>query len=146
MNAAALPLIVALALPFADLRTPAGAPFSLAEVLSPGPAVVVLWSSWLPGAQEFAALLPDIEEAARGRGWRGVVVLFQDDPTEGLSRLPQRGLFWPRVVDARGELARRFKLSRAPVVLLVNADGAVLAQAGPNVNDVRALLDSWVRK
>ncbi len=146
MNAAAVSVIVALALPAADLRTPAGAPFSLAEVLTPGPAVVVLWSSWLPGAQEFAAVLPEVEEAARRRGWRGVVVLFQDEPTEGLSRLPQRGLTWPRVVDARGELARRFKLSRAPVVLLVRADGAVLAQAGPALGEVRALLDSWVEK
>lgn len=143
MNTATASIIVALALPAADLRTPAGTPFSLAEVLTPGPAVVVLWSSWLPGAQEFAAVLPEVEEAARGRGWRGVVVLFQDDPTEGLSRLPQRGLTWPQALDARGELVRQLKLSRAPVVLLVNAAGAVEAQAGPAVTDVRALLASW---
>lgn len=100
----------------------------------------------LPGAQEFAAVLPEVEEAARRRGWRGVVVLFQDDPAQGLAGLPQRGFSWPRVVDARGELARAFKLSRAPVVLLVSADGAVLAQAGPALNEVRALLESWARK
>mgnify|MGYP000054366375 CR=1 FL=1 len=146
MNAAVASVIVALALPAADLRTPAGAPFSLAEVLTPGPGVVVLWNSWLPGAQEFAAVLPEVEEAARRRGWRGVVVLFQDDPAQGLAGLPQRGFSWPRVVDARGELARAFKLSRAPVVLLVSADGAVLAQAGPALNEVRALLESWARK
>jgi thiol-disulfide isomerase/thioredoxin len=146
MNAAVASVIVALTLPAADLRTPAGAPFSLAEVLTPGPGVVVLWSSWLPGAQEFAALLPEVEEAARGRGWRGVVVLFQDDPAQGLAGLPERGLSWPRVVDARGELARVLKISRAPVVLLVSAEGAVLAQAGPAARDVRALLQSWVKK
>lgn len=146
MNAAAISVLAALALPAADLRTPAGAPFSLAEVLRPGPAVVVLWSSWLPGAQEFAALLPEVEEAASKRGWRGVVVLFQDDPSEGLSRLPQRGLTWPRAVDARGELVRQLKISRAPVVLLVNAGGVVEAQAGPAVSDVRALLASWGKK
>lgn len=143
MNGFALSVIVALALPIAELRTPAGAPFSLAEILTPGPAVVVLWSSWLPGAQEFAALLPEVEEAALRRGWRGVVVLFQDDPAEGLARLPQHGLSWPRAVDARGELVRQMKISRAPVVLLVNATGVIEERAGPGVAEVRALLASW---
>lgn len=146
MNVAAASVALALALPAADLRTLSGAPFSLSEVLSPGPAVVVLWSSWLPGAQEFAAVLPEVEVAAARRGWRGVVVLFQDEPTEGLAKLPATGLTWPRVVDARGELLRQLKISRAPVVVLVNAQGAVEAQAGPAVSEVRALLASWERR
>lgn len=146
MTVAAQALALALAVPAADLRTPSGGPFSLAELLSPGPAVVVLWSSWLPGAQEFAAVLPEVEAAAARRGWQGVVVLFQDEPAEGLARLPQRGLSWPRAVDARGELLRQLKISRAPVVVLVNGQGVVEAQAGPAVSEVRRLLASWERR
>lgn len=141
--AVALPFLLSVALPAADLRTPSGAPFALQELLSPGPAVVVLWNSWLPGAREFAALLPEVEEAARGRGWRGVVVVFQDEPAEALPRLPQEGLTWPRVIDARGELVRQLKISRAPVVLVVGTGGAVQAQAGPALAEVRQLLASW---
>lgn len=146
MTVAAAAIALTLAVPAADLRTPSGGPFALSELLTPGPAVVVLWSSWLPGAQEFAAVLPEVEAAASRRGWRGVVVLFQDEPAEGLAKLPQRGLSWPRAVDARGELLRQLKISRAPVVLVVNGQGAVEAQAGPAVSEVRALLASWERR
>ncbi|MEP0774277.1 MAG: TlpA family protein disulfide reductase [Acidobacteriota bacterium] len=146
MTVAAAALALTLAVPAGDLRTPSGGPFNLSELLTPGPAVVVLWSSWLPGAQEFAAVLPEVEAAAARRGWRGVVVLFQDEPAEGLAKLPQRGLSWPRALDARGELLRQLKISRAPVVLLVNGQGAVEAQAGPAVSEVRALLASWERR
>jgi hypothetical protein len=45
------------------------------------------------------------------------------------------------VFDRRGELVRKFKVTRAPAVLLVERDGNVRARCGPDAVSVRALLE-----
>ena len=124
----------------ADLKTISGAPFSVSELLARGPVVLVFWNSWLPRSQEFLALLPEVEAAAERYGWPGALIVFQDTSAGGSRKAPGRRDQVPGVLDRRGELVRRFQVTRAPAVLLVEASGAVRARSGPAPDEVRELL------
>ena len=123
------------------LPTLAGGSFAVGSAVADRPALLVFWNSWLPGAQEFAALLPEVERAAAAGGRAGVVVVFQDDAANatGVAR-GAPALTW--VVDRHGQLLRRFQVTRAPSVVAVEAGGAVRGRAGPAADEVRALLAS----
>ena len=123
-----------------DLETSAGTPFSVEETLAKGPAVFVFWNSWLPGASEFVAVVGEVDRAAAARGWPGAVIVFQDDGESWVHGVGATGAGLPRVLDRRGELLRRFKVTRAPSVLVVGRQGEVLDRAGPDAGQVRALL------
>jgi thiol-disulfide isomerase/thioredoxin len=129
-----------------DLRTASGEAYSLAELLAHGPAVLVLWNSWLPHADEFARLLPEVEAAAKRNGWPGAVVVFQEEKAEAARRLLGSEEALPIVFDRRGELVRRFKVTRAPTVLLVERDGEVRARSGPEAAGVRQVLKEMERR
>jgi thiol-disulfide isomerase/thioredoxin len=137
---AALLLMVAVTSGGDDLRTSSGTPFSLSELLSRGPVVLVFWNTWLPHSEEFARLMPEVEAAAERNGWPGAVVVFQDTSAEAARTLTRNSGKLPRVLDRRGELVRRFKVTRAPAVLLVEPSGAVRARSGPAPEEVRELL------
>jgi hypothetical protein len=123
-----------------DLKTTSGSSFSTSELLARGPVVLVFWNSWLPQSQEFLALLPEVDAAAERYGWPGAVIVFQDTGPEATHKLPVGSGKFPGVVDRRGELVRRFKVTRAPAVLLVERSGAVRARSGPAPDEVRELL------
>ena len=123
------------------LPTLAGGTYSVEALIARGPAVLVFWNSWLPGAAEFVALLPEVERAAAASGRTGVVVVFQDDAAAGVEtarRTPS--LIW--VVDRHGQLLRRFQVTRAPSVVAVDKGGGVRGRAGPAADEVRAMLAS----
>jgi hypothetical protein len=136
-------LLLATAAPRADepLPTLAGDAYSVEAVVARSPAVLVFWNSWLPGADEFAGLIPEVERAVAASGRTGVVVVFQDDATAATDvarRAPS--LIW--VIDRHGQLLRRFQVTRAPSVVAVDKGGAVRERAGPAADQVRALLSS----
>ncbi len=148
MNALAAVLVLngAVTLGQGDLRTASGEAFSLDELLARGPAVLVLWNSWLPDAREFAALIPEVESAASRDKWPGAVIVFQEEhPESARALLPEAGTL-PLVFDRRGELLRKFTVTRAPAVLLVERDGTVRARCGPEATAVRALLEQMGRR
>jgi thiol-disulfide isomerase/thioredoxin len=136
----ALLLTSAVAFGGGELRTLSGAPFSLSDLLAQGPAVLVFWNSWLPHSEEFTKLIPEVAAAAKRNGWRAVVVVFQEENAEAPRRLLGAGGELPFVLDRRGELVRRFKVTRAPTVLLVEKDGQVRARSGPDPAQVREVL------
>jgi len=114
--------------------------FPLDEMLARGPAVLVFWNSWLPGAAEFAPLVAEIDGVAAELALPGAVVVFQDEGDAWRQGIASSGSALPRVLDRRGELLRRFKVTRAPTVLLVGRRGEVIERAGPDTSQVRALL------
>lgn len=129
-----------------DLRTASGEPFSLSDLLARGPVVLVLWNSWLPHSQEFAQLIPEVEAAAKRHKWPGAVVVFQEESeVSARALLPAEGALH-LVFDRRGELVRRFKVTRAPAVLLVEPNGDVRARSGPEPAAVRALLEEMAHR
>jgi AhpC/TSA family len=123
-----------------DLKTTSGAAFSLSDLLARGPVVLVFWNSWLPQSEEFLALLPEVGAAAERSGWPGAVIVFQDTGADAAKRLPAGVGKLTYVLDRRGELVRRFKVTRAPAVLLVEPSGTVRARSGPATDEVRELL------
>jgi hypothetical protein len=128
-----------------ELETAAGTPFSLDATLARAPAVLVFWNSWLPESAEFVPLLREVEAAAATNGWPGAVVVFQDEGDAWTAGVGSTGAAFPRVLDRRGELLRRFRITRAPTVVLVGRDGAVLERSGPDATQVRALLEALGR-
>jgi thioredoxin-like negative regulator of GroEL len=127
-----------------DVTTPAGSPYPLDTLIGQGPVVLVFWNSWLPGSESFLAVLPEVANQVERRGWKGAVVVFQDDPEAAL----RLGATEPLVglVDRRGELLRRFQVTRAPAVILLDDSGAVAGRAGPDRESVRQLLSREFRR
>lgn len=137
---AVLLLTTVLASGESDLKSTSGAPFSLPDFLARGPVVLVFWNSWLPQSEQFLALLPEVAAAAARHGWPGAVIIFQDTGTDVFKKLPDSAGTLAYVLDRRGELIRRFQVTRAPAVLLVEPGGAVRARSGPSPDEVRELL------
>ncbi len=121
-------------------RTVSGEVFSLDSMLSHGPVLLVFWNTWLPRSDSFLKLLPDIEAAATKHGWRGALVVFQDSSEAGRRVAARRGPL-VGVLDRRGELVRRFQVTKAPAVLLIDTSARVRGRSGPAAEDVRKLLD-----
>jgi hypothetical protein len=130
----------------ADLPTASGGTFSISEFLAGGPGVLVFWNSWLPRSEEFAAVIPEVEAVARKRSWPAAVVVFQDRSADRAGIGPQDKGDVPVVIDRRGELVRRFKVTRAPAVLLVERDGSVRARSGPDPAEVRQMLQGMANR
>jgi thioredoxin-like negative regulator of GroEL len=127
--------------PDEPLPTLVGASYSVEAAVARGPALLVFWNSWLPGAAEFVGLIPEVERAATASGRAGVVVVFQDDAAnaaDAARRAPS--MVW--LVDRHGQLLRRFQVTRAPSVVAVDKGGEVRGRAGPAADQVRALLAS----
>lgn len=127
--------------PDEPLPTLAGGSFSVEAAVARGPALLVFWNSWLPGAGEFVALIPEVERAATASRRTGVVVVFQDE-AQAAADAAQRAPSMVWVVDRHGQLLRRFQVTRAPSVVAVDKGGAVRGRAGPAADQVRALLAS----
>lgn len=121
------------------LTTVSGQPIPLREVLAEGPVVLVFWNSWLPDAAEFGPQIVAAGRAAQAAGVKCVVIVFQDEP-EAARGLPDGGGPLLVAIDRRGELLRRFKVTRAPAVLVIGADGAVLSRGGPGAEGVSTAL------
>jgi hypothetical protein len=136
-----LPLAVLLpALLTQEVETPAGRPFSLDAAIARGPAVLVFWNSWLPDATSAVPLIEEIDRMAAQSGWPGAVVVFQDESTGSRSPLPTVGKGLPVVLDRRGALLRRFKVTRAPSLVVVDRNGEVLSRAPLVPDQVKAAL------
>lgn len=148
MRLAAAPLILAAAVLGGgdELQTAGGAAFSLPNLLSRGPVVLVFWNSWLPHAREFAKLIPGVEAEAQRHDWPGAVVVFQERRSEIGRDFPALKGTLPFVFDRRGELVRRFQVTRAPAVLLVERDGTVRARCGPDPAAVQSIVREMAQR
>jgi hypothetical protein len=144
--ATALLFAAAMSASAADLPTASGGTFSISEFLAGGPCVLVFWNSWLPRSEEFAGLIPEVEAAARKSSWPAAVVVFQDQSTDRAGSVPRGRGDAAVVIDRRGELVRRFKVTRAPAVLLVERDGTVRSRSGPDPAEVRQMLQGMANR
>jgi hypothetical protein len=129
-----------------EFETLGGAEFSLERTLSRAPVVMVFWSSWLPEASTSLPVIHQIEQAVREHGWSGAIVIFQDERKAAASALGGEAAAMPRVLDPRGVLLRRFQVTRAPALLVVDRDGTVISRSRLEPAEVRATLQSLANR
>jgi hypothetical protein len=137
-------VLVALALvqPAAGAEPPlvdgvSGAPLAWGDWLArSGPAAVLVWASWAPGAADALGNRQVLAEAARERGLAFTVVDVQESLEE--ARRALAGVdSW--VHDRHGELLKSYRVIRLPSLVIVARDGSVLGRLDPSP----AALRSW---
>jgi thiol-disulfide isomerase/thioredoxin len=113
-----------------EFDTAGGGRFSVDAALARGPVVLVFWNSWLPDSTASIPVLREIEREARTHGWPGAIVVFQDENEAAWTALGAEDQGLPRVMDRRGTLLRRFQVTRAPALLVIDRGGRVISRSG----------------
>jgi thiol-disulfide isomerase/thioredoxin len=106
-------------------------------VTANGPAAVLVWASWAPGAPAAVDGLPELAEAARSQGLKLVVVDVQEE-----LEAARRGLELARVPwlhDRHGAILKQYRLIELPILLVVGQDGRELARMDPSAESLRRL-------
>ena len=101
-----------------------------------GPAAVVVWASWAPGAATTLRELDGLAAAARDHGLELVIVAVQERLQESASALASRGVVW--LHDRHGAILKEYRLIRVPTLAVVDRDGAVVARLDPSAAALRA--------
>jgi peroxiredoxin len=89
--------------------------------------VINLWASWCPPCREEMPTLERVYRELKGEGVELLAVntSYQDSLAEATAFVKRYGLTFPILVDARGEVARRYQLRALPSTFFVNADGVI---------------------
>jgi hypothetical protein len=101
-----------------------------------GPAAVVVWASWAPGADEVADELDQMGVAARSQQLTLVVVGVQESAEEAARVLGRSGAPW--LHDRHGAILKEYRLIRVPILVVVDRQGEVLARLEPSAEALRA--------
>lgn len=99
--------------------------------LSRGRWVVVFWASWSPRGRDVPQRVTALAEAVGGRA-RVVAVNFQEDPQEVERFVRQQPFGVPVYLDQEGALARRYRVTQLPGLLVLVDGQARFAGALPN--------------
>ena len=127
-----------------DLRLPClggGPAVRLRNGAPPTATLVNIWATWCPPCVREVPLLLSFARSARGQV-AVVGVLHEDEPAAALTFAAQYGMHYPSLVDAEGQVLRRFG-SGPPITLLLDARGQVrFVQRGEfhSVEQIRQLV------
>ncbi len=100
-----------------------------------GPAAVVLWASWVPGADAAVLELEGISRVARSKELEMILVSVQESPDEARSSLETAGVPW--LNDRWGGLLKQFRVVKIPALVIVEKDGRVVARLDATANALR---------
>lgn len=103
-----------------------------------GPAAVLVWASWAPGAPSAVERLPELEEAARGQELKLVVVDVQEELEAGRRGLERAGVAW--LHDRHGAILKQYRLIELPVLVIVDQGGREISRMAPNAESLRRLV------
>lgn len=106
-------------------------------VAANGPAAVLVWASWAPGAPAAVEGLPELAEAARSQGLKLVVVDVQEELEAARRGLERARVPW--LHDRHGAILKQYRLIELPVLLVVGQDGRELARMDPSAESLRRL-------
>lgn len=142
-NAVVPALLLAVLLPLSAgaeppviLADPDGGPVDFAAWLGgQGRTVVLLWASWLPRAEEVTAELGELRRACSDRRLQLVVVGVQEPLEASRTLLEGSGQAW--LHDRHGSLLKRYRVIRLPALLVLEADGKLLAELQASPEAVR---------
>jgi thiol-disulfide isomerase/thioredoxin len=120
------------------LTDPAGTAVDWSEwIRANGPAAVLVWASWAPGAEAAIDGLRDLAEAARGQGLKLVVVDVHEELEAARRGLDRTGVPW--LHDRHGSILKEYRLIRLPILLAVDQNGRALATLEPSADTLRRL-------
>lgn len=100
-----------------------------------GPAVVVLWASWVPDADATMKELDGISRVARFKELEMILVSVQESPDEARATLETAGVPW--LNDRYGGLLKQFRVVKIPSLVIVEKDGRVVARLDATANALR---------
>ena len=119
------------------LTTPDGEPVLWSDwVAENAPVAVLLWVSWVPGADETVADLDRITSAARAHDLDLVVVAVQEPLEEATEILDSANVNW--LHDRFGHLLKDHRVVTIPRLLVFEKDGRVVEQLEVSRNSLRS--------
>lgn len=107
--------------------------------LSRGPVVVVLWASWSPRGRDVATRVNELATGLEGKA-RVVAVNFQEDRATAEGFAAEHPFRVPVYLDQEGSLARRYRLTQLPGLLVLSDGESKFAGALP-ADPVQTVLD-----
>jgi len=102
-----------------------------------GPAAVLVWASWAPGAEAAVDGLGGLAEAARSQGLKLVVVDVHEELEAARRGLDRTGVPW--LHDRHGSILKEYRLIRLPILVVVDPDGRAVATIDPSADTLRRL-------
>jgi hypothetical protein len=113
-----------------------GAPIAWTDwVAKRGPVAVLVWASWAPRAGATMEKHAELAAACADGGLHLVVLDVQETLEDGRAALGPRDVGW--LHDRHGALLKRHRVIEVPSLVLVAADGKVLARIDATPEAVR---------
>ena len=112
------------------LTSTAGQPIRMAELLKKGPLLLCFYKL---ECQTSAMAVPKFEtfyKAYAGKENFSIIGIVQNPATQVAASLSERGLTFPHAEDPGYDVSRRYAIRSTPTLVLVGADGRVIARAG----------------
>jgi hypothetical protein len=120
------------------LTDPAGRAVDWSEwIRANGPAAVLVWASWAPGAEAAVDGLGALAEAARSQSLKLVVVDVHEELEAARRGLDRTGVPW--LHDRHGSILKEYRLIRLPILVVVDPDGRAFATIDPSADTLRRL-------
>lgn len=114
-----------------------GAPVAWSDWLSRrGPVAILVWASWTPGAAAALSGYRGLEQACQEKGLHLILLDVQETLEDGRKALVNHHEGW--LHDRHGMLLKQYRVISVPALLLVAADGQVLAKINATPEAVRA--------
>jgi len=102
-----------------------------------GPAAVLVWASWAPGAGAAIDGLAELGEAARSQGLKLVVIDVHEELEAARRGLDRTGAPW--LHDRHGTILKEYRLIRLPILVAVDQSGRAFATIEPSADSLRRL-------
>jgi hypothetical protein len=113
-----------------------GAPIAWTDwVAKRGPVAVLVWSAWSPDAEAAINGYEALAAACAAAGLHLVVLDVQETLEEGRAALDPYDFGW--LHDRHGALLKQYRVIEVPSLLLVAADGSLLAKMEASPEAVR---------
>jgi len=109
-----------------ELKTLSGESIKLFDLR--GQAVLVnLWATWCPPCREEMQTIEKVYNEYKDQGFivLAVDMTYQDNPSEVMPFVEQRGLTFPILLDETGEMANAYQLRSLPSSYFIGRDGII---------------------
>jgi len=122
-----------------------GSPVTLDE-LKGQPAVLVFWTAWCPVCKEEAPVINELAANYQPRGVRVLGINIQDSPARTAGGVKDFGIRYPVARDADAAVARSYKVTGTPTVVILDRHGVVRYKDNAVPDDYASRLDELLRE